>query len=181
MTIIDAIKALLPILTVIANVLFIGVSGLWIYAKITKKSVPILTFVKNHVLAASAIIAITATIGSLFYSEVAGYNPCKLCWIQRIFMYPQAIILPLAHIWNDKRIFRYTLPLSVIGLILAAYHYLLQIGVLTTSTCSTVGFSLACSDRFFMTYGYITIPMMAVSAFSLLVIFGLLAHPKINK
>jgi len=174
----EFIKTLLPILTLVANILFVLILGLWIYAKGTKKDVPALAWIKTHLLPFSAVVAIVATCGSLFYSEVAGYNPCKMCWLQRIFMYPQAIILPLAHIWNDKKIFRYTLPLSVLGLILAIYHYLLQIGVLITTSCSTVGFSLSCSDRFFMNYGYITIPMMAISAFALLILFALLSKEK---
>ena len=85
-------------------------------------------------------------------------------------MYPQAILLTAGHLWGDRQILRYTLLLTIPGLVFSIYHYLLQIGVFVTTTCSTVGFSLSCSERFFMSYGYITIPMMCVIAFSLLLL-----------
>ena len=34
--------------------------------------------------------------GSLYFSEVANYVPCRLCWFQRIAMYPLAVILLIA-------------------------------------------------------------------------------------
>lgn len=168
----DFIKTLLPILTVIANIIFVVVAVAWLFSFIQKKENKIVLFVKKHALLLSAIVALTATCGSLFYSEIAGYTPCKMCWLQRIFMYPQAIILIMAHVWQDTKIFRYTLPLSAIGFVLAVYHYLLQLGIVETTSCTTVGFSLSCSDTFFMTYGYITIPFMAISSFGLLLLFS---------
>lgn len=116
------------------------------------------------------LIATIAMSGSLFYSEVAGYEPCKLCWFQRIFFYPQVILLAIA-IWRkDKTIIDYSLVLSVIGGIIAAYHYLLQVGVVTGTSCAVVGYSAACSQRFVLQYGYITIPMMALTGFALVVL-----------
>lgn len=119
-----------------------------------------------------ALAAVTiATLGSLFYSEVAGYEPCKLCWIQRIFMYPQVVLLITAFV--KKRagaMLFYTLPLSIIGGLIAVYHYLLQLGVVSGAACGVVGYSVSCAQRFVMSYGYITIPMMAITAFGLSII-----------
>lgn len=126
-------------------------------------------FVKNA-LAFSFIAAALATLGSLFYSEIAGYEPCKLCWFQRIFMYPQVIVLGLAWLKKDYGVVLYSLALSIIGALLAGYHYLLQIGLVPSGNCSAVGYSVSCSKRFVMQFGYITIPMMALTVFSLIVV-----------
>ena len=37
------------------------------------------------------LVAATATAGSLYFSEVADFVPCRLCWFQRIAMYPLAV------------------------------------------------------------------------------------------
>jgi disulfide bond formation protein DsbB len=111
------------------------------------------------------IVALTATLGSLFYSEIAGYEPCKLCWFQRILMYPQVILLGLALWKKDPGMAAYGLVLSVLGALIAGYHYLLQIGAVSALPCSAVGYSAACSQRFTMNFGYVTIPMMALTAF----------------
>jgi len=126
-----------------------------------------------------ALVAVTiATLGSLFYSEIAGYEPCKLCWFQRILIYPQVILLITA--FAKKRagaMLAYTLPLSVIGGLIAIYHYLLQLGVVSGVACSAVGYSVSCAQNFVMTYGYITIPLMAVTTFGLSII-SYLAYQK---
>jgi len=116
------------------------------------------------------IFALTATLGSLFYSEVAGFEPCKLCWFQRIFMYPQAIILGMALFRKDPGVRIYSLTLSVIGALIAGYHYLLQLGAAPALPCAAVGYSAACSQRFVLQFGYITIPMMAFTAFLMIIV-----------
>lgn len=114
------------------------------------------------------MVALVAMVGSLIYSEIIGYEPCKLCWLQRIFMYSQVILLGMALFKKDYKIISYSIVLSIIGAIIAGYHYLLQLGVASGLPCSAVGYSVSCSQRFVMQYGYITIPMMALSAFVLI-------------
>lgn len=113
-------------------------------------------------------IALIAMGGSLLYSDVIGLEPCLMCWFQRICMYPQVVLLGLAAYWKDSRIVRYALPLTAIGAALSTYHYSLQLGVNPYAPCSAVGYSVSCSDRFILNYGYITIPMMALTAFLLI-------------
>ena len=120
------------------------------------------------------IVALLATLGSLFYSDILGYTPCKLCWFQRIFMYPQAILLGVAFFRRDNRVLEYVLWLSGIGFLIAAYHYLIHIGLLPGS-CAVTGISVSCSQRFVMEFGYITIPMMSLTAFALTFLISLLA------
>ena len=138
-----------------------------------KKS-PLLKFVGENGYLFAFIVSLTAMSGSLFYSEVAGFTPCVLCWYQRILMYPQAILLAVALWKGDRRINDYLIVLSAIGALIATYHYFLQIGVLPELPCSVTGFSVSCSQVFIMNLGYITIPMMALTAFLLLILLALI-------
>ncbi len=122
----------------------------------------------THAVSLSFIVALVATLGSLFYSDIAGFEPCKLCWYQRIVMYPQVILFGVA-LWKRRNdLADYSLALSGIGALIAGYHYLLQRGVVSAAPCSAVGYSVSCSKVFTMSFGYITIPLMAFTAFALL-------------
>lgn len=120
------------------------------------------------------LVSFLATIGSLFYSEYAGYEPCKLCWFQRIFMYPQFIIFIVAYFLKDKKVFYYSLILSIVGGVTAFSHYLLQFGFLKTESCGVVGYSVSCVKKFVAEFGFVTIPLMATVAFLLLILYSLL-------
>jgi disulfide bond formation protein DsbB len=123
----------------------------------------------NKSLLLSWITALVATIGSLYFSEVRHYIPCTLCWYQRILMYPLAIILGIAFYRNDKGIYRYTLPIAIIGLIVSGYHMLLQkIPYLQKFEMCTTG--VPCSKDYINWYGFITIPMLAFIAFTIITI-----------
>ena len=168
MTLIPTVNTLLGALTVVAQLMVAAT----VLALLTKNKVNAskkwLGLLGGHAFLVSFTAAFIATAGSLFFSEVAGYNPCKLCWYQRIFMYPQVIILWLAWRTQDVSARLTTVVLSAIGGAIALYHYLLQIGIAPELSCSTVGYSASCSERFIMQFGYITIPLMALSAFLLI-------------
>ncbi len=134
------------------------------------KSSSVTNWITNHGLALMLVVAIIATFGSLFLSDVAGWAPCKLCWYQRIFMYPQVILLGIALWKKDRSVARYILVLSIIGAVVATYHYSEQVMAALTPAdplkpCDTTGVSCASSP--FFRFGYITIPMMALTAFVL--------------
>lgn len=114
-------------------------------------------------------IATIATVGSLFYSEIAMYEPCKFCWFERIFMYPLVLILALAWWKKEARVWLYTLPMAVIGAVISANHYMLQLTGNSIFPCSAVGQSVSCAKRFVLLYGYITIPLMCFTAFILII------------
>ena len=130
-----------------------------------------LKFFGDNAILFSFIVAATAMGGSLFYSEVAGFEPCTLCWYQRILMYPQVFLLGLALLRKERVIIPYSICLSAVGAGIAGYHYLLEIGVVPELPCAATGYSAACSQRFVLNLGYITIPMMAFSAFILILLF----------
>lgn len=135
----------------------------------------ILDFVSKRAVLFSFIVALVAMLGSLFYSEVAGFDPCKLCWLQRIFMYPQAILFGVAILKRDRNLSDYSIVLSSVGAVIAGYHYLLQRGIAPAASCSAVGYSVSCSRVFVMNLGYITIPLMAFSAFLLILLLQIIS------
>ena len=108
------------------------------------------------------LIAVTATIGSLFFSELANYNVCNLCWYQRIMMYPLVLISGIMLIRKTKEYLFIIIPMSIIGSAIALYHYLIQV-IPNNTSCGIDGVS--CVMKPFLTFGYISIPMMALTAF----------------
>jgi disulfide bond formation protein DsbB len=108
-------------------------------------------------------VALTATAGSLYLSEVAGFVPCTLCWYQRIAMYPLVVILGIAAWRGDAGIRRYVVPVAAIGAVIAAYHVALQrLPGLPSGACSL---DAPCSAIYVERFGFVTIPVMALVAF----------------
>jgi disulfide bond formation protein DsbB len=118
--------------------------------------------------AAFAVAAI-ATGGSLFFSEVAHFVPCELCWYQRICMYPLSIITLLAAIAGDFRVARYLLPLPLVGAGVSAYHLLVENGVVSQTTACLVSAPGGCATKWIEEFGYVTIPTLALTGFALLI------------
>ncbi|MBB4825259.1 disulfide bond formation protein DsbB [Sporosarcina luteola] len=123
----------------------------------------------NKPLLLSWLTAIIAMAGSLFYSEQMEFIPCTLCWYQRILMYPLVILLGIAFYRNDRGIYKYVLPLSVIGMVTSSYHYALQkIPSLQEFSVCTSG--VPCSGQYVNYFGFITIPFMALIGFTMITI-----------
>jgi disulfide bond formation protein DsbB len=107
-------------------------------------------------------VAAVATVGSLFMSEVAGFTPCLLCWIQRAVMYPLVALIPLR---NRLRLPNQALVvLALCGAVVAAYHYAEEHipALAETSFCSP---TIPCSFIWFERFGFVTLPLMAFSGF----------------
>ena len=102
-------------------------------------------------------------LGSLYFSEVVHYNPCKLCWYQRIVMYALAVIFLIAALRRDKAIARYSIVLASIGIVISTYHYLLEwFPTLESNVCSI---DVPCTTIWFREFGFVTLSFMAGSAF----------------
>jgi disulfide bond formation protein DsbB len=126
--------------------------------------------VRGAELALASVVAIVSTAGSLYFSEVAGFLACPLCWWQRIFMYPLAVILPVAALdrglraGTRRRLTAYLLPLPFLGALFAIYHlYVEHVPGAESALCRS---GVPCSVRWFTELGYITIPMMALTGFA---------------
>lgn len=114
------------------------------------------------------LVALVATVGSLIYSEVLGFVPCRLCWFQRIAMYPLSVILLVGALRRDAASKFYALPLSLSGLAIAAWHYLIQVfPSLEGSACDPVA---PCTSRWVEVLGFISIPFMAGAGFMLITV-----------
>ena len=114
----------------------------------------------------AALVALVATAGSLYFSEIAHFEPCRLCWFQRIAMYPLAVVLPIAAWRHDVGVIRYALPLALIGAPISVYHYLVEwFPALEGGACDPRN---PCSLVWFREFGFITLPFMALAAFALI-------------
>jgi len=118
--------------------------------------------------------ATVATGGSLYLSEVAHFLPCRLCWYQRIAMYPLVPILGLAAWQRDRHIRPYVAILASMGALVSGYHILVERGVIAESSVCEV--DNPCTIRWVQHLGYITIPVMAASAFALVLTLVALAR-----
>ena len=120
------------------------------------------------------LVAITATLGSLYLSEVAHFIPCKLCWYQRIAMYPLVPILAIAAWKRDAGIWRYAVPVAAIGAVISIYHYQLERFPSQASvSCSA---EAPCTVVWIWKFHFISIPFMALSGFALIVALLLVAR-----
>lgn len=124
------------------------------------------------------LISLFSTFGSLFFSEIAKFNPCVLCWYQRIFMYPQPILIYMAIMRNEKVIKPYLLIMNIIGAGIAAYQYILQrFPNSFLANCPASG-GVSCVKGYTFYFGFISIPMMALTAFVLNIILLSISNSK---
>lgn len=153
------------IITVLSNIAVVALVASFVFRK-QDWAKKLIMWTGSRALGLGFLVALGAFVGSLIYSEVIGYAPCVLCWIQRVFIYPQVVILGLALGKKDKNIIPYSIALSVLGGIVALYHAFTQLGGYSLTPCTAVGG--ACAKVYVLMWGYITIPTMALSAFGLL-------------
>jgi disulfide bond formation protein DsbB len=110
------------------------------------------------------LVAAVATAGSLYFSEVADFVPCRLCWFQRVAMYPLSVVLLVAALRRDRGALWYVLPIAVAGAAVSSYHYVLEWAPsLEGGACRAVG--PACADVWFREFGFVTLAFMALAGF----------------
>jgi disulfide bond formation protein DsbB len=128
-----------------------------------------------NLLFACWLVVGTATLGSLFFSEVMQRTPCVLCWYQRIAMFPLVFILTVGLFPFDVRCVRYALPIAIAGWAVALYHCLLYLGVIPESMqpCTQ---GLSCADVKIELYGFVTIPLLSLIGFTFIIALLLLVQ-----
>lgn len=143
-----------------------------------KSSKRLVNLISDNHMAIIFVITAGATVGSLILSEALGFPPCKLCWYQRIAIYPQMLISGVALITADENVRKYLLPMSVIGALIAIYHILVQAlpGIIQ---CGDE--VVSCSSKQFAGFGYITIPVMSLTAFVILILIYLTTFDRFKK
>lgn len=170
---INAFNTIITGLSVISHVILVLLliyTILRLNKKFKQKTKNIEKKVTRNAIIIGFITSVIATLGSLFYSEIAGFVPCLLCWYQRIFMYVLPIIYLSALIYKDKNYKRYTIPISATGLLIAIYHILVQL----TPRFSCVSDGVDCSIGYVLGFGYITIPIMSATAFLIVLITSII-------
>lgn len=151
--------------TVLMQVAVVLLAAAWLFGLAVPDAV------QRRALPAAFAVALLALLGSLTYSELIGYAPCKLCWVQRIFMFPEALLLGMA-LWGRHKgsvaLIDASLILALLGGAFALYHSFIQYGILPEGSCVASGASVSCAERFVFEFGYITIPLMALTSFLLI-------------
>lgn len=132
---------------------------------------------RETLLFAAWATSIIAMFGSLYFSEIRQYEPCLLCWYQRILMYPFALILGIAVVKKDYRISLYTMALSAVGAMISLYHYSLQKVPFMADNAVTCG-RVPCTGQYINWLGFITIPFLALTAFIIIFILSLIIWKK---
>lgn len=127
-------------------------------------------FLKEHSLYIAWGISLVALVGSFYYSEVMHLPPCLLCWYARICMDPLVVILGVGILLKNRLIHFYALPLSIIGLFVAAYHNLLYYNIIPEGLAPCVA-GVSCTAKLPELFGLLTIPMQGLIAFALINVF----------
>lgn len=119
-------------------------------------------------------VALASTLAVLFIGEVLGQMPCLLCWYQRAFMFPLAIVLGLGFWWQDRQVGRYGLALAAGGAAVALWHVGLYAGLIPEpiQPCTATGPS--CTDENQIIFG-LPIPVLSLAAFALIALLSALS------
>ena len=125
-------------------------------------------FIGKHATILAFLVSLAAVIGSLYYSEIVGFEPCVLCWWQRVFLYPLVIIFGMALWKKTASVFLYAVPLVLGAALIAAYQSYVYLGGASLLSCTAL--DGACSKIYVMAFGYITIPTMSLTV-SLYILF----------
>ncbi|MFD2608360.1 disulfide bond formation protein B [Deinococcus taklimakanensis] len=145
-------------------------------------------FSRDNRLYAAWVVALVATLGSLYFSNVKGYQPCVLCWYQRICMYPLALWLGIAALRGDLGVRAYALPLAVLGWGFALFQNLETWGVVETiKACSPSSGAVSCttpwpvwgSGALASLNTILTIPALSLIAFTLIIALLAWKRPRV--
>ncbi len=128
----------------------------------------------------SWLLVSASTTGSLFFSYVLEFEPCVLCWYQRICLFPLVLILAAGLFPFDKSVVKYALPLAIAGGLTAFYHTLLYAGIIPESIqpCSK---GVSCTEKYIELFGFVSIPMLSFLAFATLISLLLIIKKRTSK
>lgn len=127
-------------------------------------------FIKKYAYHAVLLFSLAGTVLTLVYSEVFGFIPCGLCWLQRIALYPLVVIFALALWKKDVQASLYGIALSVFGAVFSLYQHYIQMGGSEFFTCPAAGSGANCADRILFEFGYMTFPLMSFSLFMFFIV-----------
>jgi disulfide bond formation protein DsbB len=161
---------------VIGLMLIIGI--LWILLLTQTTHHKLFQWFHRHGIILAGILALGAMAGSLIYSDFFKLAPCFFCWWQRIFMYPQVIILGVSAWYRDAKIWLSGFILSAIGACFSIYHILLQSNVLNASSAPCAADAVSCARIDVLIFNWITIPIMCLTVFVGIMTLLWISHQK---
>lgn len=156
---IELLQTIIPYKVLASHVLLVFLVAALIFKQSLGRGA--VSFLGKWAIQLSFLVAFGAIIGSLFYSEVVGFEACVLCWWQRVFLYPQAILFAIAWWKKDGGVFKYAVPLTLISLIIGLYQAYANMTGFSLLPCTAL--EGGCSKIYVEAFGYITIPVMAVT------------------
>jgi disulfide bond formation protein DsbB len=179
---IDIINKILSVGTIFLQIIIILLISNLIFFR--SRNNKILVFFKKYTFYLGFLAALGAVSLSLFYSEIVGYALCELCWIQRIFLYPQLILFGMELYKKDRSIIDFSIAFAVLGSITSLYHIYVENGGSLGLSCATLNpastTEVSCAVRYIYEFGYITMPIMALTL-SLFIISILLNYKYMSK
>jgi len=131
-------------------------------------------FLRRFSLYISWSIALIATFGSLYFSEIKHWEPCTLCWYQRIALFPLVIILGIAAVKNDRLIGRYLFLQIAVGALFSLYQFL-QESVPHLSFLAICDPKSSCTSNHFALFSLVPLPLLSFIAFLGILLFLVLA------
>lgn len=168
----DIVNKVLALGTIVLQVVILAVLIHLIFFR--KRDNQFLILVKKYTFILGFLVALGSFVLSLFYSNVVGYPPCELCWIQRIFLYPQLILFGMELYKRDRSIVDFSIVFATIGSLVSIYHVYVENGGTKGLACATGtsvagATSVSCYTRYIYEFGYVTMPIMSLTV-SLLII-----------
>jgi disulfide bond formation protein DsbB len=162
---VEAVQVFTSVLALGAAALAVALVVGWLIRGRNETIDGLLVAVSDAALWIAFLVAGIAMAGSLYFSEVADFIPCRLCWFQRIAMYPLSVILLVAAIRRDRSVLWYAVPIAAAGACVSIYHYLIewQPDLEVGDACSATGVS--CSAFWFREFGFVTLAFMALCGF----------------
>jgi disulfide bond formation protein DsbB len=126
-------------------------------------------FFKKNSLYLAFAVSLMAMLGSLYFSEIAGFPPCVLCWYQRIVMYPLVAIIGTAVYTKDRNLLIPAFILAIPGWLVAVYHNLLYYNIIPEAAAPCIA-GVSCTTKFIEWFGFLTIPLLSLIAFTSILI-----------
>jgi disulfide bond formation protein DsbB len=160
---VHAVALFYALLAIIANVAVVGI----VVAVASGRGPVLRAALGPSVLWFAFGVSALAMLGSLYFSEIARFEPCRLCWFQRIAMYPLVLLLGIAAVRGDVGVRRYAIPLAAVGAVISACHVAVEwLPWLDAGVCPA---TTPCSIVWFRELGFVSLPYLALSAFLLIV------------
>jgi disulfide bond formation protein DsbB len=169
---VETVNQLLSFGTIILQVLCVFILVNLLFFRRDRNT--ILLFLKKYGISFAFLIAFFSMALSLFYSEIVGFPPCELCIIERCFIYPQVFFFGLFLWKRSKWILPVVVSLAFFGMLVSGYHVYVENGGESGLSCVTDSIStVSCSARYVYEYGFVTIPVMALTAQVLMLLLGI--------